>query len=616
MGSFKIILTTDEIKLGSKWSRPSNIESLGKLVDKKGLTVGSDWTGRKYQIVEEREHIFCTFERFGRGVLGVVTIICTLFLAIISKSVRDLFTQKKETIRFAILVNPPTEINLPKGFNQKIEECFGTQETRKKELQAAAKQFQALILRAKTQGMTYPQVYIMEGATQENEVKGRPSSDPDENLALAMIAGLTQVIQQISIIAVPDAPNVEHTIQFFNALGVQAEKMDATKVQLKPGTIYVVPLDDEDLVRHVQKTTPKGGDLILLGPALHHADLLVADEGSIKQGQVTIMGEIKTTKDTHGVSRLEGKSTNTDPLKGTNPNFIKALQDSKTGALRSNVGCFSSNSMVEANVNLNEVSLLNPQGALLFTSKDRKFWAKNTQEQFLSALTSTNFNMAPSLFGKRLVNSHVSAFFANSEEAKAKIEEIKASKTKLTKRVLSFESWIKLVGSYSDDGALNPKTLNQFTLQAEMGFVDWSDNASVHNLLIEFIGKFQTDHPVLKTDGDLAESLASCTEEIGRMSSVQKKVALAGIAAALKSIYTDKTVEGWKYAMDQNLNPLFFNSFEKAYIQAGKQVPYDANVCLAHLDPEAKLPENSLKRVYGDMVLLALTTPPEDWLLP
>lgn len=114
MTGFKIINNKSEITLNNKWVSATTFKSKDSLVDEKGHKVGSDYKGRQYRIIEKRERTFSCLERFGRGLVGTVAIICTLCLGLFSKFVRDLFTKSKESIRFAVL-EPTGDLPLKEG---------------------------------------------------------------------------------------------------------------------------------------------------------------------------------------------------------------------------------------------------------------------------------------------------------------------------------------------------------------------------------------------------------------------------------------------------------------------------------------------------------------------
>lgn len=63
------------------------------------------YKGHLYEFIEIRERMFSSRERIGRAFLGVLAVILTLFLALFSKSIRDLFTEKKKIIKDIVLIN-------------------------------------------------------------------------------------------------------------------------------------------------------------------------------------------------------------------------------------------------------------------------------------------------------------------------------------------------------------------------------------------------------------------------------------------------------------------------------------------------------------------------------
>lgn len=138
MASFKIINDVSEIKLGQQWIAPSKFNSIGRLVHHKG---------RQYRIIEKRDYHFSHLKRLGRGILGTVAIICTLCVGLFAKSIRNLFTKSKESIRFAILErpnqpiapqardNPPT-INKPKYQEYEIDGKLKIRDATKRRIQA------------------------------------------------------------------------------------------------------------------------------------------------------------------------------------------------------------------------------------------------------------------------------------------------------------------------------------------------------------------------------------------------------------------------------------------------------------------------------------------------
>ncbi len=109
MPTIQIITDRKEIQLNSEWSQVNKIYSASFIVDQNGNKVGSDYQGRQYRIIEKWERPFSSLERFGRGLLGVVAVICTLCFALFSKSTRNLFIQSHDNIRFAIDISAQNE---------------------------------------------------------------------------------------------------------------------------------------------------------------------------------------------------------------------------------------------------------------------------------------------------------------------------------------------------------------------------------------------------------------------------------------------------------------------------------------------------------------------------
>ncbi len=106
MPSFKIIDDISNIKLSSNWIDSVKFDSKGKTVEK---------NGKQYRLISKKERDFTTLERIGRGFLGAVAVVCTLSIAaFFSKFVRNLFTQEKAKIRFAVVVPQSSSSQKPK----------------------------------------------------------------------------------------------------------------------------------------------------------------------------------------------------------------------------------------------------------------------------------------------------------------------------------------------------------------------------------------------------------------------------------------------------------------------------------------------------------------------
>jgi hypothetical protein len=89
-----------ENEISHNWFPAAKYDSESS-IDEKGNKVSSNYNGHQYRIIEKIEPAFSGLERFRRGLLGRVAVICTLCLGLL-KSVRNLFTKFKENIRVAV----------------------------------------------------------------------------------------------------------------------------------------------------------------------------------------------------------------------------------------------------------------------------------------------------------------------------------------------------------------------------------------------------------------------------------------------------------------------------------------------------------------------------------
>lgn len=119
MHNIKTINNTNEINLNNQWKPATKFHSKDGIVDENGHRTEAGYKGRQYRIIEKRERTFSKLERFGRGLLGTVAVVCTLCFALLSKSVRNLLTKSKETIRFAVL-EPTVDLSSTRVGNQII----------------------------------------------------------------------------------------------------------------------------------------------------------------------------------------------------------------------------------------------------------------------------------------------------------------------------------------------------------------------------------------------------------------------------------------------------------------------------------------------------------------
>lgn len=98
--NFKIIDDIKDIKLNNSWVDSTKFNSKDRIVDEKGQTVSSEYQGRRFRLVTKKERLFSSFERFGRGLLGVLAVAASLGLALFSKSIHKLFSDSKKKIYF------------------------------------------------------------------------------------------------------------------------------------------------------------------------------------------------------------------------------------------------------------------------------------------------------------------------------------------------------------------------------------------------------------------------------------------------------------------------------------------------------------------------------------
>jgi hypothetical protein len=119
--SFNIIDNVSNIKLSSNWIDSAKFNSKGRTVGENGKPITASYKAKQYRLVSKKERDFTALERIGRGFLGVVAAVCTLGIAILFKSVRKLFTEKKAKIRFAVVVPQSSSSQKPKSVKSPSE---------------------------------------------------------------------------------------------------------------------------------------------------------------------------------------------------------------------------------------------------------------------------------------------------------------------------------------------------------------------------------------------------------------------------------------------------------------------------------------------------------------
>ncbi len=81
------------------WSDASKFQSKDRVVTHKG---------KQYVLIEKKEKKYSTGERIGRAILGALALVGTAFIGLASKNIRELFTAKVQTQRFAQPLMPNT----------------------------------------------------------------------------------------------------------------------------------------------------------------------------------------------------------------------------------------------------------------------------------------------------------------------------------------------------------------------------------------------------------------------------------------------------------------------------------------------------------------------------
>lgn len=124
MVRFRFVNSIDDINLYNDLSDSNKFDSKNRVVDAKGQTVGAEYQGNKYCLISKKERYFSCFERMKRGLLGVIALGGTLGSALSLMSVRKLFFEPKEKIRFAV---PVSERN---GYDEAYDLDFSIQKVK------------------------------------------------------------------------------------------------------------------------------------------------------------------------------------------------------------------------------------------------------------------------------------------------------------------------------------------------------------------------------------------------------------------------------------------------------------------------------------------------------
>jgi hypothetical protein len=126
MPNFTIINRVDQINLSHEWTVSTQFKSQNRIVDIQGQPVTSNYQGYKYKIIEKRERLFSTQERIGRIALASFIVICTLCFGLYVKDIRNLFIKSKQSIRFAVVFNPPpVQLTQQPSVYEKLKKIIG-----------------------------------------------------------------------------------------------------------------------------------------------------------------------------------------------------------------------------------------------------------------------------------------------------------------------------------------------------------------------------------------------------------------------------------------------------------------------------------------------------------
>lgn len=104
----KIIIVNNQSDIipNNKWIESGNFEHKDRMVDREGRFLASDYKGRQYRLISQKERFFSCCERFARGVLACLAILVSLGFALCAQATRDLLLQTKKIIRFAVPFQP------------------------------------------------------------------------------------------------------------------------------------------------------------------------------------------------------------------------------------------------------------------------------------------------------------------------------------------------------------------------------------------------------------------------------------------------------------------------------------------------------------------------------
>ncbi|MEA3118097.1 MAG: hypothetical protein QOI13_1367 [Paraburkholderia sp.] len=387
-------------------------------------------------------------------------------------------------------------------------------------------------------------IYVMEGATGVSHDIGRPSTDPDENMALKAIAFVARQRKEAAVVAVPDAGNEKQTRAFLMSLGARVESLKEGGTP-QPGVIYLARLDDAVQMKEVVNQTAKGREVMVLGPPLGYATKLLTENTP-----VTIMGSAKEVN-----GKLESLSTNTKV-----PETAEFVRE----AIRLNAKQIPSRTMGPLlAIPLAELE----QGTSLITEADKLHWASNSTQQFLG--------VAPHLLmTKRLEQGGARLLFAEDMDPAT---QSKRSPIDLDPqgKGLVFQPLLSQMAAAEPQADELPRACDE--LGPGYDFLRSNDGGTTaKKYLRELVGAHRDNRDKFAATRGYDE----CLETITAMSDKHAIHAFAAIALAFKSIYDEKTMNAWQNSATPG-HQWRADEFAKGYVDhPGKQVPYDALVVL------------------------------------
>jgi hypothetical protein len=373
-------------------------------------------------------------------------------------------------------------------------------------------------------------------------------------------------------------------LKFIEALDGKAVLLSEHKESLKPGVIYISSMASKEEMSQIDALTKEGREIIVLGPPLGEAHLLVIGENGEFTKKVNIMGVAKVEN-----GKFVGESTNTRERASESFFAHFAAEDAFK-----KVTFYSSGDMGKMTILFEEYRALRGTSSLLLTKKDSDQWAANTREQFLGAFTAIkDLKLPGSMLAKRLDGAKIlAALYGENTSAISNF-----MKEDPGRRLLGFERFLE--ASHKKSTA-DMATIDQEIKELRVTAVDWNNESDVKQFLKDHIGKFQ-ENSVFKDVQELKDSYQKCVGYIDGMSDEEAMVALISILSAFRNVYEEKTVGGWQAAVKGNGNPWEFSNFESSFNTNGKQVPYDSLVVYAAALGKPKLDAND-----GDKALLLI----------